>query len=81
MILKAMNKPETLIKKVQDRPGHDRRYSLDCSKIANKLGFKPETDFKKALEETVRWYRDNERWWKKLKNSAFEKYYRANYKV
>ena len=51
------------IRQVADRPGHDRRYSVDCSKIANELGYRPRRDFSTGLERTVRWYRDNRPWW------------------
>jgi len=67
MVLKILGKPESLIQSVKDRPGHDRRYSLDCSKIERELGWTPGFDFERALEETVKWYVDNQRWWKKLK--------------
>ena len=79
-ILKILGKPETLIKRVKDRAGHDRRYSLDCSKIRRELGFKPSENFKEALRETVEWYAQNEQWWKKLKNKAFNRYYKSQYK-
>ncbi|MBC8101688.1 MAG: dTDP-glucose 4,6-dehydratase [Cytophagales bacterium] len=65
-ILTYLNKPESLIRYVQDRPGHDRRYAMDCTKL-RALGFDPETDFEKRLEETVRWYAENEAWWRKIK--------------
>lgn len=65
LILKELNKPESLIEFVSDRKGHDRRYSLDITKI-KKLGWKPRHDFKTALSETVRWYVENEWWWKPL---------------
>ena len=65
-ILSYLNKPESLIRYVQDRPGHDRRYAMDCNKL-RALGFAPETDFEKRLEETVRWYVENESWWRKIK--------------
>jgi dTDP-glucose 4,6-dehydratase len=68
MVLKIVGKPESLIQPVKDRPGHDRRYSLDCSKIEKELGWTPGFDFEKALEETVKWYMDNQWWWKKLKD-------------
>lgn len=70
-ILGILSKSEDLIKKVKDRPGHDRRYSLDSSKI-RKLGWKPEYNFEKTLKETVDWYRNNESWWKKLKERTEE---------
>ncbi len=65
MILKELHKPESLIDFVPDRKGHDRRYSLNNAKI-RKLGWKPEHDFKAALGETIRWYVENEWWWKPL---------------
>ncbi len=65
-ILSALGKPESLIEYVTDRPGHDRRYSLDFSKIRS-LGYSPRTDFDAMLSETVRWYVDNRSWWQPLK--------------
>ncbi len=76
-ILKILEKGENLIKRVKDRPGHDRRYSLDSTKI-RELGWKPEYNFKKALKETVNWYRNNESWWRKLKVKA-EEFYKKQY--
>jgi len=64
-ILKIMDKTEDLIKFVKDRPGHDRRYAIDCAKI-EKLGFKPRHNFKQALKETVEWYRNNRDWWQDI---------------
>jgi dTDP-glucose 4,6-dehydratase len=65
-ILDILGKPQSLIQPVNDRPGHDRRYSLDFSKVAA-LGYEPRVDFEKMLEETVRWYVDNRAWWEPLK--------------
>lgn len=79
-VLKIMKKPGSLIKKVSDRPGHDRRYSIDCSKIM-KLGYSPLYTFEKALEETVKWYIDNEDIWRRLKNRNYKKYYASQYKI
>jgi len=62
-ILKQLNKPFTLISFVKDRPGHDRRYSLDTSKI-KKLGWETLFNFEEALRETINWYKENEDWWK-----------------
>ena len=67
-VLKLLGKPESLIQPVKDRPGHDRRYSLDCSKIVRQLGWAPTFEFEKALQETVKWYVDNQWWWRKLKD-------------
>ena len=66
-VLSALGKPESLIRHVEDRPGHDRRYSLDFSK-ARALGYEPRSDFESMLEETVRWYADNRAWWEPLKS-------------
>ena len=67
LLLKYLDKPETLIAHVKDRPGHDRRYSLDCAKMAG-LGYNPEQGrFEERLRETVEWYRAHEDWWRKIK--------------
>jgi len=65
LILEELNKPKSLIKFVKDRPGHDFRYSLNCEKIRG-LEWMPNTKFEDALKETVRWYKENEWWWKEL---------------
>ena len=62
LILKILGKPESLIKFVPDRPGHDRRYALDCSKVERELGWKATTSFEEGLRETVQWYLDNPQW-------------------
>lgn len=67
-ILDLLDKDESWIKHVQDRPGHDRRYAVDISKIENDLGWEPVYDFDTALEKTVQWYKDNPDWWEPLKN-------------
>lgn len=72
IILKNMGKDESSIEFVKDRPGHDFRYSLDCSKI-RKLGFRPKHDFDSAIKETLGWYKKNERWWKPLKEKLRKK--------
>lgn len=69
-VLEALGKPMSLKKIVPDRPSHDRRYLLDSSKIRSQLGWKPEIGFEVGIEETIRWYRDNESWWKPLKGRA-----------
>ena len=68
MILKAMKKPESLIEFVEDRPGHDKRYSLNDEKIRNELGWKPKHKFESGLEETIQWYLKNEEWWRPIAN-------------
>ncbi len=66
-ILKILGKNDSMIEYVNDRPGHDFRYSLDCSKLRD-LGWMPKHNFEGALEKTVRWYINNEGWWRKLKH-------------
>jgi len=77
-ILRIMGKPESLIRFVEDRPGHDRRYSLDCTRV-RALGWQPRHEFDPALEETVRWYVENEWWWRKLKSGEYLEYFRKQY--
>jgi dTDP-glucose 4,6-dehydratase len=77
-ILRLTGKPATLVKPVTDRPGHDRRYSLDCAKI-QRLGWTPRHRFLDGLTATVRWYREHESWWRPLKSGAFAAYYQQQY--
>jgi len=65
-ILDLLGKPKNLIEYVGDRPGHDRRYSIDASKIQNEVGWKPKYEFEQALKETVDWYTKNQQWWEPL---------------
>jgi dTDP-glucose 4,6-dehydratase len=80
-ILHLLEKPETLIRRVTDRPGHDRRYSLDCAKL-RALGWAPEVPFEEGLRGTVEWYRANQGWWRPIKESspAFREHYQRHYK-
>ncbi len=78
MILKLLGKPESLIQHITDRPGHDRRYSLNCDKI-KALGWRSRHTFEQALEKTVEWYVDNEWWWRKIKSGEYMEYYRRQY--
>lgn len=68
LILKMMNKDESYIKFVPDRPGHDYRYALDNSKIRKHIGWKPRTKFEDGIKQTIEWYKSNEWWWRRLKN-------------
>ena len=77
-ILHLLGKPETLIQPVKDRPGHDRRYSLDSKKI-QQLGWAPRHRFGDALAATVAWYREHEAWWRPLKSGEFRAYYEKQY--
>jgi dTDP-glucose 4,6-dehydratase len=79
LILKLLGKPESLIQPITDRPGHDRRYALDCSKI-EALGWKTSHNFEQAVEATVKWYVDNEWWWRKIKDGThYQEYYQRQY--
>ncbi|HEV3216669.1 MAG TPA: dTDP-glucose 4,6-dehydratase [Vicinamibacterales bacterium] len=79
-LLHLLDRPDSLIKKVQDRPGHDMRYSLDTAKL-RQLGWAPQVAFDEGLKETVDWYRKNEWWWRPIKelDPAFRAYYQAQY--
>jgi dTDP-glucose 4,6-dehydratase len=81
LILKFLERPKSLIKPVADRLGHDRRYSVDISKMKN-LGWKPRYHFEQALQETVQWYQQNESWWRhiKEKQEEFKRFYQQYYK-
>jgi dTDP-glucose 4,6-dehydratase len=79
LILNILGKPETLIKYVKDRPGHDRRYAIDSTKIKKELGFKTKVGFKMGMEETVAWYIENKSWWKRIKSGEYLKYYNKMY--
>ncbi|MBH30783.1 MAG: dTDP-glucose 4,6-dehydratase [Candidatus Marinimicrobia bacterium] len=79
-ILEHLGKDEELIQYVEDRKGHDFRYSLDCSKL-RQLGWEPEHSFPEALAETVDWYKSNEKWWKPIKSGEFRNYYEKHYKL
>lgn len=67
-ILELLGKSDEFIQPVTDRLGHDRRYALDCFKLRSELGWKPQHDFNQALKDTINWYKENQQWWKKLKN-------------
>jgi dTDP-glucose 4,6-dehydratase len=79
LILKTLNKPESLIRHVQDRPAHDRRYSLDSSKMKSELGWQPETSFEKGISKTVDWYISHQEWWQRIKSGEYLKYYEKHY--
>jgi dTDP-glucose 4,6-dehydratase len=80
-ILALLGKPESLIRRVTDRPGHDRRYSLDSSKL-RALGWAPQESFVQGLERTVAWYRTHETWWRPIKEAspAFRDHYQRHYR-
>jgi dTDP-glucose 4,6-dehydratase len=78
-ILAAVGKPESLIKYVTDRPGHDKRYAIDASKIKRELGWAPSFVFEKALADTVKWYLDNRPWWERIISGAYKGYFDSQY--
>jgi dTDP-glucose 4,6-dehydratase len=79
LILKNLKKPESLITYVKDRPGHDRRYAIDSSKIQRQLGWKPSYTFEQGIVETIKWYVENETWWKRIISGEYKEYYQILY--
>jgi len=79
LLLTLLGKKETLITFVKDRPGHDRRYAIDSSKIQKELGWKPSYAFEQGIEETVKWYVKNREWWERIVNGEYRQYYRKMY--
>jgi dTDP-glucose 4,6-dehydratase len=79
LILDVLQKPETSIVFVKDRPGHDRRYALDATKLRSALSWSPSFEFANGLTETIRWYRSNERWWQRILSGEYQAYYRLMY--
>ncbi|MGP1348058.1 MAG: dTDP-glucose 4,6-dehydratase [Stomatobaculum sp.] len=78
-ILRALGKPESLIRFVKDRPGHDRRYAMDPTKIEAELGWKPEHTFDTGIPLTIRWYLDNKEWWEHIVSGDYQKYFEKMY--
>lgn len=79
IICKELNKPESLITFVTDRKGHDMRYAIDPTKIHNELGWLPETKFSDGIKKTIKWYLDNESWWKEIISGDYKNYYAKMY--
>lgn len=79
LILEELGNPESLITYTKDRPGHDRRYAIDASKIKRELGWQPRIDFKQGLRRTIDWYCTNREWWKKVKSGEYQQYYKKMY--
>ena len=75
LILNILGKDESLIEYVKDRPGHDRRYAIDSSKIQNELGWTPDYKFEQAIQDTVKWYVENKNWWERIISGDYQKYY------
>ncbi|MEE3393425.1 MAG: dTDP-glucose 4,6-dehydratase [Lachnospiraceae bacterium] len=79
IVLKALDKPESLITYVKDRPGHDRRYAIDPTKIHNELGWLPETKFEDGIKKTIEWYLANKPWWEHIISGEYQNYYEKQY--
>ncbi|MEK4438308.1 dTDP-glucose 4,6-dehydratase [Paenibacillus sp. FSL K6-2862] len=78
-ILEQLAKPESLIKYVQDRPGHDRRYGIDPTKTMSELGWKPKHSFETGIKETIQWYLGNKEWWTRIQSGVYQQYYAKQY--
>ena len=78
-ILRLTGRDESLVRHVPDRPGHDRRYAMNASKVRGELGWRPRRDFGEGLAETVAWYRDNRTWWERVRSGAYRDYYERQY--
>jgi dTDP-glucose 4,6-dehydratase len=78
-LLDAVGKPRSLIRFVKDRPGHDRRYAIDCTKIERELGWRPSIPFEQGLRDTVRWYREHEDWVAQIRTGEYLTYYERQY--
>ena len=79
LILKELNKPDSLIQFVKDRPGHDRRYALDSSRLQRELGWQPKVQLPDGIARTVRWYLEHQDWLRKVKSGEYQEYYRKHY--
>lgn len=78
-ILKQLGKPESLIKFVKDRPGHDLRYAIDATKLHEELGWKPKYTFETGIEQTIKWYLDNQEWWQNIISGEYQEYFKSQY--
>jgi dTDP-glucose 4,6-dehydratase len=79
MLLELLGKPQTLIEFVNDRPGHDLRYAIDCSKAERELGWKPQVTFRQGIRDTIDWYKSNAAWVNRIKTGDYLKYYEQQY--
>ncbi len=79
LMLTLMGKGEDMIEFVKDRPGHDRRYTVDWTKIQKELGWEPKFTFEEGLKNTIEWFQENEWWWKPIKSGEYADYYKNQY--
>ena len=79
MVLKILEKPESLIRYVTDRPGHDLRYAIDPTKMERELGWKPEYTFDTGMDKTIKWYLSNKEWWQRVMNGEYRNYIKNMY--
>lgn len=79
LVLKNLGKGDDLIQYVKDRPGHDRRYAIDSTKIRTELGWKPCFNFDEAIAHTIEWYKSNKNWWERIISGEYQKYYEQQY--
>lgn len=79
LLLKILDKPSSLLCHVEDRPGHDRRYAIDSTKIRSELGWEPQISFEEGLAATVQWYLENRSWWERIISGEYRQYYERMY--
>lgn len=79
LLLKHTGKTEDLIEYVKDRPGHDRRYAINSTKIKNELGWEADHSFENAIQDTIKWYIDNQKWWEEIISGDYQNYYKLQY--
>jgi dTDP-glucose 4,6-dehydratase len=78
-LLHSVDKPESLMQTVKDRPGHDRRYALSSAKVTRETGWAPQVSFEAGLKATIAWYRENADWIARVKSGEYQSYYERNY--
>ena len=78
-VLDALGAPRSLIRHVTDRPAHDRRYALDCSRLCSELDWRPEHRLEQGLRQTIAWYRTNRSWWERVQDGSYREFYRQQY--